>query len=74
VKDLAESKNISLSEAAVSMPHAGHEHHLCFFQNIGILRDQMKEYKKLIRDAKYVCKNCGRSAASRENLCFPEEI
>ena len=71
---MADSKEILLSEAALSMPHAGHERHLCLFQNIGILRGQLAEYKKLIRGAKYVCKDCGRSAANPENLCFPEEI
>jgi hypothetical protein len=71
---LTESKKPMLSEAAVHMPHPGHERHLCYFQNIGFLREKMDEYKKLIRDAKYVCKDCGRSAANPDNLCFPEKI
>ena len=71
---MADSKKMMLSEAAVHMPHLGHEHHLCYFQNIGLLKERLDEYKMLIRDAKYVCKDCGRSAARAENLCFPEKI
>ena len=71
---MTDSKKPMLSEAAVQMPHPGHEKHLCFFQNIGLLKENLDEYKKLIRDAKYVCKDCGRSAANPENLCFPEKI
>ena len=71
---MADSKKILLSEAAVHMPHPGHEHHLCYFQNLGLLKDNMDEYKNLIRGAKFVCKDCGRSAASAENLCFAEKI
>jgi hypothetical protein len=74
VKKLTESKKPMLSEAAVHMSHSGHERHLCYFQNIGLLREKLDEYKKLIRDAKYVCKDCGRSAANPDNLCFPEKI
>ncbi len=74
VRTLADSKKLMLSEAAVHMPHPGHEHHLCYFQNLGLLKDKMEEYKMLIRDAKYVCKDCGRSAVSPDNLCFPEKI
>ena len=71
---MTDSKNILLSEAAVSMPHAGHDHHLCYFQNIGLLKEKLEEYKKLVRGAKYVCKDCGRASASRDNLCFPVEL
>jgi hypothetical protein len=71
---MTDPKKPMLSEAAVHMPHPGHEKHLCLFQNIGLLKEKMDEYKKLIRDAKYVCKECGRSAANAENLCFPEKI
>jgi|GEM_PF-125700 len=74
VKELAESKKIMLSEAAVTMPHAGHEQHLCFLRNIGLQKRNLDEYKDLIRGAKYFCKDCGLAAANAENLCFPEEI
>jgi hypothetical protein len=63
-----------LSEAGVTMPHAGHEQHLCFFQNIGLLKEKLEEYKNLVRGAKYVCKDCGRTAVDEKNLCFPEKL
>jgi hypothetical protein len=71
---LGDSKKISLSEGVVSMPHPGHDKHLCYFQNIGLLREKLNDYKKLVRGAKFICKDCGRAAASREHLCFPEEL
>ena len=55
------------------MPHPGHEEHLCYLQNIGFLRDNWDDYKKLVKDPNYVCKVCGRTAASDKNLCAPEK-
>jgi hypothetical protein len=65
------------------MPHPGHEDHLCFLENIGYLRSQellemgvdAKEYyKTLVRDARFICKKCGRAARSDQNLCEPERL
>jgi len=56
------------------MPHPGHEEHLCYLQNIGFLLKNWTEYKKLVKNAKYICRACGRVAASAENLCDPEEL
>jgi len=58
----------------VKMPHPEHEQHLCYLQNLGYLQSNLKDYKKLVVDAKYVCKNCGRAAHSERNLCDPEKI
>jgi len=33
-----------------------------------------EELKRLVKDPAYVCKSCGRSAASDENLCQPERF
>jgi hypothetical protein len=71
---LADFGKVKLSEAAVMMPHAGHEQHLCFLQNIGMLKGKTEEFKKLIQNPKYVCKDCGRSATNAENLCNPEKL
>jgi hypothetical protein len=67
---LADSGKLFLSEAALKVPHEGHERHLCE------LRKNMtqEKYKSLIRNAQYFCQHCGRSAANSENLCFPEKI
>jgi len=57
--------------AEVKMPHPEHEKHLCLLHNIG---SDWEEYKGLVRNANYVCKNCGRAAASEKNLCAPEKL
>jgi len=49
----------------------GHDHHLC--QLVG-KKTPVEELKKLVRDGKYICKGCGRVAASADNLCAPEEL
>jgi len=56
------------------MPHPGHEEHLCLLQNTGYVSDNLEEYKKLVRNAKFVCKRCGRVAANEKNLCAPEKL
>jgi hypothetical protein len=56
------------------MPHVKHDEHLCYLQNMGYVENYFNDYKELIRNAKFVCKNCGRSAANQENLCKPEKI
>jgi hypothetical protein len=35
---------------------------------------ESKELDSLVKDPSYFCKNCGRSAASEENLCQPEKL
>ena len=57
---------------ARAVTHLGHGKHLCHLvEDIGISVD---EYKKLISDAKFLCKNCGRVAAKAENLCEPIKL
>jgi hypothetical protein len=34
----------------------------------------VEQMKELIRDAKFMCKICGRSALSSDNLCEPEPL
>jgi hypothetical protein len=58
----------------VKMPHPQHEEHLCFKQNVGFLKSNLEDYKKLVRNGKFVCKNCGRVAAKEESLCSPEKL
>jgi len=60
--------------AEVKMPHEAHEKHLCFLHNIGFISEKFEEYKGLVRNGKYVCKSCGRVAASDKNLCRPEAL
>jgi len=58
----------------IKMPHPMHDEHLCYLVNMGYLDSSMKEYKELVKDAKFVCKRCGRSADSDENLCRPVKL
>lgn len=56
------------------MPHEGHDKHLCYLQNVGFVESNISEYKDLVKNAQYVCKGCGRAAASDRNLCKPEKL
>ena len=57
--------------AKSNMPHSGHNKHLCYLNNLGYQISNPKEYKELVKNAKFVCKICGRVAASDKNLCKP---
>ena len=46
------------------------KNHLC---QIIVDRD-LDRIKKLVKDAKYYCKNCGRAAHNKGNLCHPSKI
>ena len=56
------------------MPCAMHDEHLCYLVNMGYIENSLNDYKELVKDAKFVCKKCGRSANSNENLCRPVKI
>ena len=57
-----------------AMPHPMHDDHLCYLVNMGYMESNFEDYKVRIKDAKFVCKKCGRSADSDENLCQPQKI
>ena len=56
------------------MPHPGHDKHLCYLNNIGMQLSAPAEYKALVKDAKFMCKICGRVAADGKNLCKPVKL
>lgn len=56
------------------MPHQEHDKHLCYLVNLQFQFGNEQDYKLLIREPKYYCKNCGRAAASAENLCNPVKL
>jgi hypothetical protein len=60
--------------SGVEMPHPHHEEHLCLLQNIGYLKSHLEQYKKLVKDPKFICKGCGRVAAQERHLCAPEKL
>ena len=57
-----------------TMPHPGHEKHLCSMVEKGALKSGMTDYIKLVKGAQYVCAGCGRVAASAESLCAPQKL
>ena len=60
------------SFARTKAPHIGHKHHLCSMAENGeIPLDQIKD---LVRNPKFICKVCARTAANKDNLCEPEAI
>lgn len=60
--------------AKSKMPHAGHDKHLCYLNNLGFQNTNEKEYKQLVKNPEFLCKNCGRVAASQNNLCKPVKL
>jgi len=60
--------------AELKMPHPEHEHHLCLLQNVGYLKTNLNDFKNLVKDGKFICRNCGRVAVSEKNLCHPDKL
>ena len=58
----------------LTFPHAGHENHLCYLHNLGILEADLAHFKDMVQDPKFICKKCGRAAKNAENLCEPEKL
>ena len=50
---------------------ADHDIHMCM---LVAKRTPTEELKKLVTDAKFICRNCGRAVANAENVCAPEKI
>ena len=46
------------------------DNHLCRI----IIRKDLERIKRLVKAAEFFCKNCGRAAAHKENLCNPSRI
>jgi hypothetical protein len=41
---------------------------------MGVLDADVEGFKSLVKDAKFLCKECGRAAAEAENLCDPIKL
>ena len=52
-----------------SVSHIGHKNHLCELAENGIVTLDM--FKTLVKDAKFICRKCGRVAVKEANLCEP---
>jgi hypothetical protein len=58
----------------INFPHAGHENHLCYLHNLGLLEADLDHYKDLVQGAQFICKMCGRAAKNADSLCKPEKL
>ncbi|QUH24385.1 hypothetical protein [Serpentinicella alkaliphila] len=38
------------------------------------IKDEFDKYKEIVKEAKYVCRKCGRVARKDKRLCKPEEM
>jgi hypothetical protein len=47
---------------------------LCELEESGYLREHFDDYRKLVRNGKFVCRRCGRVARKERNLCKPESL
>jgi len=47
---------------------------LCELEKQGFVVTNFKEYKKLVRHGKYVCKDCGLVSRRSQNLCTPKRL
>jgi hypothetical protein len=52
---------------------AGHSTHMCALTCCPCNMDLAK-IRKVVKDAKFVCKACGHVAAKAENLCDPSPL
>ena len=60
--------------AKAKMPHAGHDKHLCYLSNLGFQNNNPREYRDLVKNGKFLCRNCGRVATDKVNLCRPVKL
>lgn len=65
------ASNIEKMIRRSEMPHIGHQLHLCVLWHT---RQTAEMLIPLVKDAKFVCKICGRVARNQENLCEPTAI
>jgi uncharacterized membrane protein (UPF0182 family) len=56
------------------MPHPYHEQHLCYLHNLGFVKSNLDDWKKLVGEPQFVCRKCGRAAALDKNLCKPDRL
>jgi hypothetical protein len=50
-----------------------HSEHLCYIVSQGFHLTDAEEYKSIVKDSKFKCRRCKRTAKSMNNLCDPEK-
>lgn len=58
----------------VMVPKDAESMTLCYLGNDGYQAQGTKQYRKLVVQPEFVCKNCGRAAHAAKNLCQPEPV
>jgi len=68
----APAKAAPAKAAPKKSPHAGHEKHICKL----VTEDKvpLDKLRPLVKDAQFICADCGRTAANEENLCNPQPL
>lgn len=51
-----------------------HAEHLCYLLSQGFNLDDAQAYEALVRNPRFRCGHCGRTAASPQNLCHPTPL
>ena len=57
-----------------TLPHPGHDKHLCYLNNLRYQESNPEDYKALVKNSQFYCSNCGRAAADSKNLCKPVKL
>ncbi len=60
------------SNSRKRVPHIGHGQHLCYMCASG--EYTLNQIKHLVKDAKFICRKCGRVTEKKENLCEPKSL
>jgi hypothetical protein len=79
IEEIAETREANMAEwfplpGGLDSPHPGHGKHLCVAHVMNWIQTNLDEYKDIVRDGKYVCKQCGRVAKTPEYLCDPDTL
>jgi len=53
---------------------SSHTQHLCYMISQGFNLNDETEYQALVKNPRFKCQKCGRSAKSESNLCKPVEL
>lgn len=51
-----------------------HSEHLCTLTDQYFHINNAEQYRAMVRDPEFKCQFCGRTAKSKQNLCYPDEL